>query len=207
MHMIDNIHQPYMLTAYGWQCTPILYAQYGWQYTPTWYAHSIWLTVHTNLICSMHMVNSTHQSYSQCIWLTVHHLTYILNMVDRTHQPYMLNAYGWQYTPILYAQYGWQYTPILYVQYGWQYTPTWYAHCIWLTVHTNLILPYIDQMGDTHISHLVNKCRNIKLIWTKNNQYPIYWFASMYSNIHGRGLMHLTDNPPWTTFSQNRKSN
>ncbi len=32
-----------------------------------------------------------------------------------------------------------------------------------------------------HISHLVNKCSNISLIWTKNNQYPIYWFASKYS--------------------------
>ncbi len=29
-------------------------------------------------------------------------------------------------------------------------------------------------MGDKHISHLVDKSSDIYLIWTKNNQYPIY---------------------------------
>ncbi len=36
-------------------------------------------------------------------------------------------------------------------------------------------------MGDVSISHLVNKSGNTYLIWTKNNQYPIYWFTSKYS--------------------------
>ncbi len=33
-------------------------------------------------------------------------------------------------------------------------------------------------MGDKHISHLVDKSSDIYLIWTKNNQYPIYWSGS-----------------------------
>ncbi len=37
-------------------------------------------------------------------------------------------------------------------------------------------------MGDTHISHLVDKSSNIYFIWTKNIQYPIYWFASTYAS-------------------------
>ncbi len=32
------------------------------------------------------------------------------------------------------------------------------------------------------VSHLVEKSCNIYLIWTKNTQYPIYWFASKYTS-------------------------
>ncbi len=35
---------------------------------------------------------------------------------------------------------------------------------------------------DTHMSHLVDKSSNTYLIWTKNTQYPIYWFASKYAS-------------------------
>ncbi len=43
------------------------------------------------------------------------------------------------------------------------------------------IAMFVHQMGDTHISHLVDISSNIYLIWTKNTQYPIYRFASTYS--------------------------
>ncbi len=40
---------------------------------------------------------------------------------------------------------------------------------------------FVHKDGNMCISHMVNKSGNIYLIWTKNNQYPIYWFASKYS--------------------------
>ncbi len=36
----------------------------------------------------------------------------------------------------------------------------------------------VHQMGDLLVSHLVNKNGIIYMIWTKNNQYAIYWFTS-----------------------------
>ncbi len=35
---------------------------------------------------------------------------------------------------------------------------------------------------DVCVSYLVEKSSNIYLIWTKNTQYPIYWFASKYAS-------------------------
>ncbi len=36
---------------------------------------------------------------------------------------------------------------------------------------------------DTHIyPNTVDKCSTFYLIWTKNTQYPIYWFASKYAS-------------------------
>ncbi len=41
---------------------------------------------------------------------------------------------------------------------------------------------FVHQIGRcVCVCHLVNKSSNIYWIWTKNNQYPIYWFASKYS--------------------------
>ncbi len=43
------------------------------------------------------------------------------------------------------------------------------------------IATFVHQMWDVCVWHLVNKIGNMYLIWTKNNQYPIYWFAYKYS--------------------------
>ncbi len=42
------------------------------------------------------------------------------------------------------------------------------------------IAMFVHQMADVYVSHLVNKSGNTYLIWTENNQYPIYWFTSKY---------------------------
>ncbi len=43
-------------------------------------------------------------------------------------------------------------------------------------------LAYLDVNRDVCVSHLVDQSSNIYLIWTKNTQYPIYWFASNYAS-------------------------
>ncbi len=66
------------------------------------------------------------------------------------------------------------------------------------------IATFVHQMGDTQICHLVNKRSNIELIWTTNYQYPLYWFAYMYSRyVILAQVLYVNSNDVYLAFSPN----
>ncbi len=85
----------------------------------------------------------------------------------------------------------------------------WYGDDGWVSVslHRPYMAECIGNVHDSTIYHklrtfklftlivLVNKSGNIYLIWTKNNQYPIYWFTCKYArsviSTHVRSHHHI----------------